>query len=145
MNRIVILIVISLFCGLSCRKTESDNSDLIGTKWTLSTVQDTKANTVLAFPDDASRKISIVFTDSLNTLIFSGICNGGTGSYSINSDQGTLTVLNLGATKIYCKYAEWERYTLENLNTSFSYKMSGTNLTVYSNGDYNLSFISNSR
>jgi heat shock protein HslJ len=142
MKQIFIFLFISIFCGLSCRKTESVTSDLVGTKWALTTIQNTKTNTVQIYPDDASRKISIVFTDSLNTLAFTGICNSGTGTYSVSTDQGALSVQDLGTTKIYCKYAEWESYTVQNLNSAFGYKINGTTLTVYSGGDYNLNFIS---
>jgi heat shock protein HslJ len=142
MKQIFSILIILLFCGPSCRKTESVSPELVGTKWILATIKDTKTNTVLTFPNDASRKISINFTDSLNTLAFSGICNAGTGTYSVSTEQGTLSVQDLGTTKIYCKYAEWESYTVQNLNSAFGYKINGTTLTVYSGGDYNLNFIS---
>jgi heat shock protein HslJ len=142
MEKIYIIIFISLFCGSSCRKSIMNDSELIGTTWTLSAVYDTKTGNELTFPADASRKITVVFTDSLNMVAFTGICNAGTGTYSVLPDQQTLNVLNLGSTKIYCKYAEWETYTIQNLNSAFRYTIKGTTLTVYSTGDFNLTFIS---
>jgi len=142
MKQIFSVLIIFLFCGSSCRKTESVSRELVGTKWTLATIKDLKTNSVLTFPDDAARKISINFTDSPNTLVFSGICNAGTGTYSVSGEPGTLSVVNLGTTKIYCKYAEWETYTVQNLNAASGYIISGTTLTVYSGGDYDLNFIS---
>jgi hypothetical protein len=62
--------------GFGCKKTNEKDADLLKVKWVLSSVQDKKTNAITNYPSDAARKISIVFTDSLNILSFSGICNG---------------------------------------------------------------------
>jgi hypothetical protein len=79
----------------------------------------------------------------LNIVSFSGICNGGEGTYSYSSINGTIKITNLGTTLIDCKYAEWEGYTIQNLYTAFRYKINGNSLEIYSNGAYNLYFTLN--
>jgi heat shock protein HslJ len=129
--------------GFGCEKESLKDSGLLKTKWTLSSIQDTKTNAVTNYPSDASRKISIVFTDSLNVLSFYGICNGGAGTYSYSSSNGSIKITGLNTTSIYCKYVEWEEYTTQNLNNAFSYKINGNNLIICSNSTYNLYFTKN--
>src|SRR5664279_4417566 len=139
MKRIAIFSFILISVCFDCKKTA--DADLLKVKWVLSYIQDTKTNAIKNYPSDAARKISIDFTDSLNILSFSGICNGGSGTYSYSSNSGEIKFTNLGTTLIDCKYAEWEGYTIQNLYTAFKYKINGSSLEIYSNGAYNLSLI----
>jgi heat shock protein HslJ len=137
---IFILILLISFCGCKKESSETVQAPLIETNWVLSYIQDTKTSTITNFPADASGKISIVFTDSLNVISFSGICNVGGGSYSYSSTTGEIEINNLSCTKIACKYVEWEGYTTQNLSNAVSYKINGNNLFIYSGSTYNLSF-----
>src|SRR5664280_2371689 len=136
MKKIEIFSFILILVGTGCKKTA--DADLLKVKWVLSYIQDTKTNAIKNYPSDAARKISIDFTDSLNILSFSGICNGGAGTYSYSSNSGEIKLTNLGTTLIDCKYAEWEGYTIQNLYAAFRYKINGSSLEIYSNGTYNL-------
>ncbi len=129
--------------GFGCKKENLKDADLLKTKWILSSIQDTKTNAVTNYPSDASRKISIVFTDSLNVLSFYGICNGGWGIYLYSLGTGAIKVTNLATTQIGCQFVEWEGYTIQNLYTAFRYKTNGSSLEIYSNGTYNLYFTKN--
>jgi heat shock protein HslJ len=141
MKKIEIFSFILILVGTGCKKTA--DADLLKVKWVLSYIQDTKTNAIKNYPSDAARKISIDFTDSLNILSFSGICNGGAGTYSYSSNSGEIKLTNLGTTLIDCKYAEWEGYTIQNLYAAFRYKINGSSLEIYSNGTYNLYFTEN--
>jgi heat shock protein HslJ len=141
MKKIEIFSFILILVGTGCKKTA--DADLLKVKWVLSYIQDTKTNAIKNYPSDAARKISIDFTDSLNILSFSGICNGGAGTYSYSSNSGEIKLTNLGTTLIDCKYAEWEGYTIQNLYAAFRYKINGSSLEIYSNGTYNLYFTQN--
>lgn len=143
MKKIAIFSFILILLGFGCKKENLKDADLLKTKWILSYIQDTKTNAITNYPSDAARKISIVFTDSLNILSFSGICNGGAGTYSLSSNSGEIKFTNLGTTLIYCKYAEWETYTVQNLFYASRYKIDGNDLAIYSNGAYNLYFTQN--
>jgi len=140
MKKIVIFSFILILVGIGCKKANDKDADLLKTKWILSYIQDTKTNTITNYPSDATRKISIVFTDSLNVLSFSGICNGGWGTYSYSASTAAIKITDLGTTLIGCKYAEWEGYTIQNLYAAFRYKINGSSLVIYSNGAYNLYF-----
>jgi heat shock protein HslJ len=140
MKEILIFSSIILLVGFGCKKTTVNDAALLKTKWTLSFIQDTKTNAITNYPGDAPRRISIVFTDSLNVLAFSGICNGGAGTNSYSSNTGVIKITNFGTTLIACKDVEWEGYTTQSLNNAFSYKISGNNLVIYSSGSYNLYF-----
>jgi heat shock protein HslJ len=141
MKRIVIFSFILILVGTGCKKTA--DADLLKVKWVLSYIQDTKTNAIKNYPSDAARKISIDFTDSLNVLSFSGICNGGWGTYSYSASTDAIKITDLGTTLIDCKYAEWEGYTIQNLYNAFRYKINGSSLEIYSNGAYNLYFTQN--
>ena len=141
MKKIAIFSFILILVGTGCKKTA--DADLLKVKWVLSYIQDTKTNAITNYPSDAARKISIVFTDSLNVISFSGICNGGAGTYSYSSSTGAIKITNLGTTLIACKDVEWESYTTQSLNNAFRYKINGSSLEIYSNGAYNLFFTQN--
>ena len=140
MNKILIFSFIMFLVGFGCKKESLKDADLLKTKWTLSYIQDTKTNAITHYPSDASRKISIVFDDSLNVVSFSGICNGGAGTYTYSSLTGAIKISGIPTTKIYCNYVKWEGYTTQNLTNAFSYKINENNLVIYSNGAYNLYF-----
>jgi heat shock protein HslJ len=142
MNKILIFSFIMFLVGFGCKKENLKDADLLKTKWSLSYIRDAKTNAITNYPSDAARKISIVFTDSLDVISFSGICNGGAGTYSYASSTGMIKI-SVGTTLIYCKYVEWEEYATQNLNAAFSYKINGNNLVIYSNGVYNLYFTKN--
>jgi len=141
MKKQLIFIFILVLAVIGCKKSTTAGDDLLKIKWTLSYIQDTKTNTITNYPDDAARKISIIFTDSLNVISFYGICNGGGGTYSYSSSTGELKITGLCTTKIYCKYSEWETYTVQNLYTAICYKIVANNLAIYSTGPYSLYFI----
>ena len=141
MKKIAIFSFILILVGIGCKKTA--DADLLKVKWVLSYIQDTKTNAIKNYPSDAARKISIEFTDSLNVISFSGVCNGGLGTYSYSFSTGSIKVTNLATTLIDCKYAEWEGYTIQNLYAAFRYKINGSSLGIYSNGAYNLYFTQN--
>jgi len=134
-----------LLLGLSCKKESSQTGQvsILKTKWTLSSIQDTKSKVITNFPNDANNKISIDFTDSLSIISFSGICNGGQGKYTLSSDNKTIKIADLATTKIACKYVEWEQYVTSNLANAFTYTINGNNLEIDSNGSYNLNFTKN--
>lgn len=125
----------------SCKK--SDNSvnqinPLLLREWQLFSIQNTKNNQVLNYPENISNKESITFSDSL-TMKFSGICNIGNAQYSINNNN--IHIINLYTTLIFCNY--WEIYLRNNLDSAYKYKVTDNQLDIYSKGAYNLVFIPN--
>jgi len=143
MKKIAIFSFILILVGTGCKKANEKDADLLNTKWTLSYIQDTKINAITHYPSDAKNKISIVFSDSSNDIGFSGVCNGGAGTYTYSSITGEIKVTDLMTTLIGCKYDEWETYTVQNLYTAIRYKINGSSLEIYSNGAYNLYFTEN--
>ena len=141
MKKIEIFSFILILVGTGCKKTA--DADLLKVKWVLSYIQDTKTNAITNYPSDAARKISIVFTDSLNVISLSGVCNGGWGTYSYSLSTGAIKISGILTTAIACKYVEWEEYTTQNLDSASSYKINGNNLVINSNGAYNLYFTEN--
>lgn len=143
MKKILIFSSILILVGFGCKKTVVKDADLLDSTWILSFIQDTKTKAIMNYPNDAARKISIVFTDSLNVISFSGVCNGGWGTYSYSLSTGAIKISGIVTTLIDCKYAEWEEYTTQNLYTAFRYKINESSLEIYSNGSYNLYFTQN--
>jgi heat shock protein HslJ len=127
----------------SCKKELIKDADLLNNKWLLFQTQDTKTNAITHYPSDAARKISIVFSNSSNEIGFSGVCNGGAGTYSLTTIFGEIKISDLITTCIGCKYVEWESYTIQNLHQASTYEISGNILIIYSNGTHNLYFTKN--
>jgi len=137
-NAIFILIII-FFC-FGCKKDSLNDNDLLKKTWILSYIQDTKTQAITIFPGDAAKTISIEFTGKSNQLFFRGICNVGSGTYCYSSTTDKIKVTDLITTEIYCKYYEWETYTVQNLYYASSFEIDGNDLVIYSNGEYNLYF-----
>jgi heat shock protein HslJ len=141
MKKILILSLIIIFNSFSCKEdTSTDQPDLVKTKWILSFIRNNKSDATTYFPTNAFKGIVIVFTDSVNVITFNGICNTGGGTYTYSSKTGTLEMRDIVTTKIACQYVEWERYTIQNLDSAYSYKINGDNLMINSHGAYNLYF-----
>ncbi len=144
MKKILFAVLIAALIAPCCKKDNPPVADAAfgNNEWVLSYIQDVNSNLITYFPGDAAKKITIVFTDSLNIMTFSGICNSGSGTYTYSPANTTLVVTDIVTTKIACKYVVWEAYVVQNLYKTVSYQISGSNLTIYTNGDYNLHFIS---
>lgn len=140
MKRIIYTFLILGLLISGCKKEAPKQPTLLNTHWVLSYIQNTKSNVVTNYPADEARNIIIDFTDSMNVVSFSGICNTGQGKYSFSA-SGTLKITDMGSTKIACKDVEWEGYTIQSLQDANSYSINGNNLTIYSSGDYNLYFV----
>ena len=151
MKTILIFCFIIAVVGFGCEKSTFQNapSSLMNTTWVLSYIQDTKTNAIINYPSGATKRISIVFTSSLlytnsvDEVLFNGICNGGKGGCTCSTIDGSILVTGIETTLIACKFVEWEGYTVQNLDASYGYKIDGVNLIIYSKGSYNLYFTSN--
>ena len=69
-------------------------------------------------------------------------CNTGTGIYTMNG--GLFELLQLAMTEKHCQVDEplaWESIFIYNLELADSYWIEGSDLIIYSEGDYDLSFI----
>lgn len=139
MRKMALFFVISLII-FSCEKEDHPDGDLQKTKWELSYIQDTKTGVITQYPGDAAKIISIEFTGTSDRLYFSGICNVGSGSYTYSSVTGEIKITELITTEIYCKYYEWEMYTLQNLYSAIYFKISNNSLIIYSAGANDLCF-----
>jgi len=141
-KKTVFILVITISC-LGCKKDSHNDTDLLKTKWLLSYIKDTKKQAITNYPSDAAKTISTEFTDKSNLLFFRGICNVGSGTYCYSSTTDKIKVTDLITTEIYCKYYEWETYTVQNLYYASCYKINGTELVIFSTGAYNLYFTKN--
>jgi len=142
MKKTLFILVIIIFC-FGCKKENLNDTDLLKTTWILSYIQDTKTQAITNYPSDAAKTISIEFTNSSNIIFFRGVCNVGSGTYTYSSITDEIKVTDLITTEIYCKYYEWEIYTVQNLYYASSYKIVSNDLVIYSNGEYDLYFTKN--
>jgi len=142
MKKTIFILLIIISC-IGCKKDSLNDIDLLKTKWTLSNIKDTKTQAITNFPGDAAQTISIEFTDESNVIFFRGICNVGSGNYCYSSVTDKIKMTDLITTEIYCKYYEWETYTIQNLYNASNYLINGTELVIFSTGGYNLYFTKN--
>jgi META domain. len=140
MKKIFLLCFISVLIISGCKKESQKQPPLLNTKWELSYVQDPKTKSVIYYPAVETIKIVVSFTDSVNVVSYTGICNTGQGTYSYSEASGTLEVQNISSTKVACKFIEWESYTTQSLSEAYGYEINGNSLTIYSNWEYNLFF-----
>lgn len=142
MKKSISILVIIIFC-YGCKKDNLNDTDLLKTTWILSNIQDTKTQAITNYPSDAAKTITIEFTNSSNIIFFKGVCNVGSGTYTYSSITDEIKVTDLITTDMYCKYYEWEIYTVQNLYYASGYKINDKYLIIYSTGAYNLHFTRN--
>lgn len=139
-SRLSLLVVIILSVS-GCKKSdESHGSGIMDVTWRLEYLVNTQNSSRLDFPADEPNKITIVFTDSLNTMLFSGICNSGSGVYTLSVKNDELTIKDIKTTLIHCRNIIWESYAVSNLENAESFSVNGDNLVIYTSGDYDLYF-----
>lgn len=145
MKKVLVMVFIFGMVVTDCKKDKQKvtPSPFLDTEWTLSYIENVSTKATTNFPDDADRKIKLVFHEN-GVLSFTGICNTGNGNFTIDSydeTSGGLTVSNVVLTKIGCPHVEWEGYVSQSLGSATSYKITGNTLLISSTGDYNLYFI----
>ena len=134
--KINIIFVILLFL-VGCEKKDTIVQPLLKTQWLLSSIQNIKTNTITNFPSNLTPHEYIIFSDSLNTLMVGGVCNGCRASYTVKDNS--ISTNGLSCTMLYC--SQWEDYLFYNLDSMFQYKINYNQLTIYSKGTYNLNFV----
>jgi heat shock protein HslJ len=142
MKKIGIFATVIIVC-FGCKEETLIDPELLNTKWVLSYIQNTKTYMITNYPGDATKKISIHFNYSPDIVLFNGVCNNGSGTYTYSSNPGEIKITGMATTLIGCKYVEWETYTVQNLTHSSNYQIANGKLTIYSNGAYNLIFTKN--
>lgn len=137
----VLLMAALLIMASGCKKDkEKRDQDLTKIKWSLEYLQNTGTKVRSYFPSAEPQKISIIFTDSLSTLLFSGICNNGSGTYTYSSATGELSIHDLKLTLILCNNVVWENYTAQNLLNARRYEIRNDSLTIFSSAGSDLHF-----
>ncbi|HEX2974768.1 MAG TPA: META domain-containing protein [Bacteroidales bacterium] len=141
-NHSLPIFLLTLFIVLqSCKKAnESGASGIINTSWRLEYLIRTTDKSKLDFPADEPNRITIAFSDSLNTLMFNGICNSGSGFYDIVQKNNQLTIRDIKITLIHCRNIIWESYAVENLEKAASFSVKDNVLIIYTRGEYDLYF-----
>jgi heat shock protein HslJ len=137
----VLLMAALLIMASGCKKDkEKRDQDLTKIKWSLEYLQNTGTKVRSYFPSAEPQKISIIFTDSLSTLLFSGICNNGSGTYTYSAATGELSIHDLKLTLILCNNVVWENYTAQNLLNARRYEIRNDSLTIFSSAGSDLHF-----
>jgi heat shock protein HslJ len=138
-------LIIAFMFGLTiagCKKDKQAASPFLDTEWTLTSIENVSTKLSFNFPADADRKITLVFPES-GVVSFTGICNTGTGNFTIDYFSDTysgLTVTDLVLTKIGCTYVEWENYVSQSLVKAYLFTISGNSMVITTTGDFNLHF-----
>jgi heat shock protein HslJ len=140
MKEIRILLFLSLviyIVAFGCKRNDPQNSDLFQ-KWILTSVQNTKSNKIVNYPDTTKLIETIAFTDT--ALLIDGACgNYGQAHYYIKNDTIAFTKFFIWAV-LYCDLYQWEEDVLNNLDSAYRYTIKGSQLKIYSKGSQNLIF-----
>jgi heat shock protein HslJ len=138
----ILTIALLVLIVAGCKKDKQPAAAFIDTEWTLAYIENVSTKLTFNFPADADRKIMLVFPQS-GVLNFTGICNTGTGNFTIDyfsETESGLTVTNLVLTKIGCPYVEWEGYVSQSIGKAYMYTITGNKMVITSTGDFNLHF-----
>ena len=129
--------------AFSCKKDDEANKQvnpLLIKAWILTSIQNTKTNQMIDYPDSFTYKERIIFNDSIS-LSFSGNCgNHGYANYSVNNNSIKLSDYKIDH-MYFCFRYEWENYFFNNLDSAYQYNVTENKLIIYSKGDYNLYFV----
>jgi heat shock protein HslJ len=137
-----ILVLVVMGCKKSTNMVNEQSIPLVNTYWHLVSIQDTKTNAIRNYPAEVKQTWGFEQINfSEDTISIKGLCNGGRGTYSISSVNSSIKFDEIGMTLAFCKYEEWENYLWHNLDSAYSYRITGNQLTIYSSGTYNLNFI----
>ncbi len=139
MKKNILLISILLSTSIGCKKSDNEKSNpLLTGEWIFTSIQNIKTKQTLNYPDSISVKEFIVFTDSASILSWSGICNYGWGTYSINGNYINFPD-GIFDSKIGC-FNNWDGYLYDNLDSAFEYNINAIQLEIKSRGSFNLFF-----
>jgi hypothetical protein len=135
--------ILFLLAGMlsGCKKDPVHYYPLVGTRWILETFQNTGTNQTVDYPAEVKQlwgSETILLTDSANTFKLNVLCNTGIGKYSLSANSDSISLYEIATTKIYCQYAKWGEYFINNLDSAWKYEIIGNKLKIYSKGTYNL-------
>jgi len=107
--------------------------------WVLISLTNTADNQINVLPQELDY-LTLKFVDSISLNAIS-VCNPGSGTYSIKNDS---IMISIGFTNMECQnnidFPDWDTRFISNLNQTGKFSISGDNLILYSDGDYNLNF-----
>ncbi len=142
---LTILFLSSIFILSACKKDDADVilDKLTSNQWELSYLYTTDGNEKIIFPKEIDSKILIQFSDNTDSLIFTGICNTGRGTYNFTSSIESfyfIKISDIWSTRMNCNNIEWEYYVTENLPQAYEFNLKNKKLEIYTQGKYNLFF-----
>jgi hypothetical protein len=136
-----------IITAFSCKKNDEANKQvnpLLIKEWKLTSIQNTKTNQMIEYPDNLTYKQLLIVKDSIS-LLFEG-CGGNQGyaNYSVNNNTIKLSDIKI-LHMDYCMNDQWNDYFFNNLERAFQYNITEDKLIIYSKGDYNLYFVPTSK
>jgi len=112
---------------------------LLNKQWMLVSIQNTANGQIINFPDNLTQKEWILFNDSMMRV--DDGCNGCAGNYYLTNDN-MIHIYNMTCTQKFCINYIWNNYLDDNLSNAIYYRIMGNQLTLFTNGTYNLNFVS---
>jgi len=140
MRKMILLLFILSFTF--CEKSGFQDANLINKQWNLTSLQDTRTNTIINYPAYVKQQWGfeqIYFTT--DSVSIKGLCNVGNAIFSTFSKNSAIKFSGFRITYAYCQYEQWEQYLLHNLDSAYTYKITGNQLVIYSRGTFNLNFV----
>jgi META domain len=146
-NPFLILCCMFAITAFSCKKDDEANKQvnpLLIKAWKLTSIQNTKTNQMIEYPDSFTYEQLLIVRDSIS-LLFEG-CGGNHGNaiYSVNNNAiklSDIVITHMDA----CLGDQWNDYFFNNLERAFRFNVTANKLIIYSKGDYNLYFVPNSK
>jgi len=143
LNSFLIVCSMLVITAFSCKKNDEANKQvnpLLIKSWTLTSIQNTKTNLMINYPDSLSYQQFLNIRDSIS-LLFEG-CGGnqGNANYSVNNNTIKLSDIKI-LHMDFCMNDQWNDYFFNNLESAYQYNVTENKLIIYSKGDYNLYFV----
>ncbi len=132
----------------SCKDKEEDTpevyvsfaSKIIGS-WELVSSTDNNTQSTTSYPESID---PLVITFQSNSkLKFEGPCNDGISNVYLVTETGALQVYALQVTNLFCSNTEedWETRTRSSLGSSYHASISGSTLSILSNGPWSITLV----
>ena len=134
------MLVITAF---SCKKNDEANKQvnpLLIKSWTLTSIQNTKNNQMIEYPDSFIYKQLLTVKDSVSLSFFGTCGNLGYANYSVSNNIIRLSGFTISHMYL-CDKVQWEDYFFNSLGSAYQYNVTENKLIIYSKGDYNLYFV----
>ena len=125
-----------------CKKDDENKivNPLLIKTWVLTSMEDTKTNQMIDYPDSIMLKYYLVVEDSISLAYYGCGLGHYHAKYWVTDSKIKLYDIEYTHADL-CFDENWEEQVFGNIERANRYKVTDDKLIIYSSGDYNLYFV----